>query len=463
MKTLKENPFFTIFEKLHNSCEIVNQRSFQHRKKILTSLEKALLHNRSNFREALHKDFKKPFSETDLTEIYPVLSEIRHAKANLRNWMRPEIVSGSLPFIGTKSKITRKAKGVCLIISPWNYPVNLTLSPLVSAIAGGNTVLIKPSEFTPYTSQVIKSVIESICPADEMSVIEGDSVTAEHLLKLPFDHIFFTGSTEKGKMVMQSAVKNLSSVTLELGGKSPVYIHNDADIADAVVKITAAKLVNAGQTCIAPDYIIVHEKIRSEIIKGLKSTFKMFYDTDKPDDRKNYTSIINNHHYERLEKLSPDFVQQKSSKNIRLFEPVLIENSSLGSVEMQEEIFGPIIPVISVRNEDDAIQLIKIKYDPLCINVFTRNSKIKNKFINTTRSGTLSFNECAVHFLNPRLPFGGIHQSGIGRSHGKAGFLSFTDEVVIFEQRVGFTMAKLLYPPYGKYKKILINLLLKYF
>ncbi len=261
-ESLKNNPFFTIFEKQRNNRQQVNNRSVRQRIRLLLALEKLLLRYRFKIQEALYKDFKKPATETDLTELFPVLGEIRYAKANLRNWMRPVSVDNPITFAGTKSSIIRNGKGVCLIISPWNYPLNLTFGPMVSAIASGNTAIIKPSELTPHTSALMKKMVEELFPEEEIVVITGNKETSEKLLELPFDHILFTGSEAVGKTVMHAAANHLTSVTLELGGKSPVYIHSDANIRDAAEKITAAKLVNAGQTCVAPDYILAHHDIR---------------------------------------------------------------------------------------------------------------------------------------------------------------------------------------------------------
>ena len=430
---------------------------------MLSKFEKALHHYRSRFQEALYLDFKKPSTETDLTELYPLLSEIRYIRSNLRNWARPYSEPNNLAFTGTRNKIVRNGKGVCLIISPWNYPVLLTLGPLLSAITAGNTVILKPSELTPNTAAMMKQFVAELFPDDEVALIEGNKTVAERLLQFPFDHIFFTGGYKTGKQIALAAASQLTSVTLELGGKSPVYVHHDADIADAVSKITAAKLVNAGQTCVAPDYILVHHDVKQELIEGLNKAFKIFYDKNNRGDQKNFASIINTNHYERLEALTKSTNQPEALKPALLFEPLLISEVKIDDKLMQEEIFGPVLPVMEVYNESEALKVIHNIPAPLSIYVFTASSSIKKFFTNSTRSGCISFNDCAVHFLHPALPFGGIGQSGIGRAHGKAGYLALSDERVIFEQRVGFTMAKFLYPPYTPFRKKIIDWLLKYF
>ncbi len=461
--SIQQNPYYRLFENQQNHRQKVSRRTVRKRLYVLKALEKTLHRYRKDFQEALYKDFRKTTTETDLTELYPLLSEIRHVRANLRNWLRDEVIENGLAFWGTKGTITRAAKGVCLIISPWNYPLVLTLGPLISAIAAGNTAIIKPSEFTPHTSAMLKKVIEELFPPEEVIVIEGKVEVAEQLLALPFDHIHFTGSTPVGKKVMESASSHLTSVTLELGGKSPVYIHSDANIKDAAAKITAAKLVNAGQTCIAPDYILVHHDLKESLIAALKKSFKTFYDPERKEEASNYTGIINTKHYERLENLHPGNKQLEDLKQKLLFEPVIIEEAGLNEPVMKEELFGPVLPVISVINEEEAIKIIHQLPEPLCIYVFSANHRITEHFRTSTRSGSICYNECAVHFLHPGLPFGGIRQSGLGRAHGKAGVLSFTDERVVFKQRIGITMAKLLYPPYNPLKKKVIDWLLKYF
>ncbi len=461
--SIQQNPYHRIFENQQLNRHTLSIRPVRKRLQQLKKLENALHRYRADFQTALYNDFKKTTTETDLTELYPLLSEIRHVRSNLRNWLRPEVIENGLAFLGTKGTIIRSGKGVCLIISPWNYPVNLTIGPLISAIAAGSTAIIKPSEFTVHTSAILKKLIEEVFPPEEVIVIEGGKEVAEHLLALPFDHIHFTGSTYVGKKVMEAASKNLTSVTLELGGKSPVYIHNDAQVKDAAAKITAAKLVNAGQTCVAPDYILVHHDLKEELITALKKSFKTFYDPDSNKDTSNYTGIINAKHYERLEQLYPVRKQKELLKKNKFFEPVIIDATDLNDPVMKEELFGPLLPVISVMNEEEALKIIHQLPDPLCIYVFSASSRLTEHFTTSTRSGSICYNECAVHFLHPGLPFGGIRHSGMGRSHGKAGVYSFTDERVVFKQRVGFTMAKLLYPPYSPVKKKLIELLLRYF
>ena len=456
------NPFQSQFNKLLANKYALRNRSISERIRILSKLEKGILANRQVFRDALFSDFRKPFTETDITELYVVLKEIRHAKARLRNWSRSQHTDTPLALSGTSAKIIYEGKGVCLIISPWNYPVNLSLAPLVSAIAAGNAVLIKPSELTPHTSAALKIFIAQMFPDNEVTLVEGGKEVSENLLELPFDHIFFTGSHAIGSKVMQAAARNLTSVTLELGGKSPVYVHHDANIDDAAAKINAAKLVNAGQTCVAPDYLIAHTDIADDLTKVLKKFSKTFYNPENTGAN-SYSSIVSNQHYQRLLDISGYEETNLMNRESRIFPPLVVTDVNHDSPLLHEEVFGPVLPVLKVQNEEEALKIIHQHGAPLNIYIFTRSKKIKDFFQKMTTSGSVCYNECAVQFLNPGLPFGGIHQSGIGRSHGKAGFLAFSNERVIFHQRVGLTTAKLLYPPYNNFKKKIVDLLLKYF
>lgn len=438
------------------------QLTVNQRLRLLQKLAKEVLANRFAFQDALQQDFQKPSSETDITDTWVVLSEIRHLRKNLRNWARPVKAETPVSLLGTSSYVHHEAKGVCLILSPWNYPVNLTLGPLAHCIAAGNTAIIKPSEFTPATSQLMARIIASVFPPEHAAVVTGDASVSKALLQFPFDHIYFTGSTAVGKEVMRAAADHLSSVTLELGGKTPVYVHDDASVKDAAEKIAAAKMVNAGQSCIAPDYLIVHESVADKLIQEIEMQTHRYFSEKNPDGN-NYSSIINDKHYNRLLELSGrnsnDFKNLPAGK-IPL---QIIRIKDVNAPIMKQELFGPLLPVIAVTGAAEALKIIHSQPPPLSIYLFSKSSKIRKEFPEATQSGSICFNECAVQYLNPALPFGGIRNSGIGRGHGKAAFLSFSNERVYFRQRTGITTAKLLYPPYTNWKKRLITLLLKYF
>lgn len=452
-------------ELFHKQTEFqasARQLTVNQRLRLLKKLGKVVLNNRFAIQDALLKDFQKPTHETDITDTWVVLSEIRHLRKNLRNWTHPVKAETPISMLGTRAYVHYEAKGVCLILSPWNYPINLTLGPLAHCIAAGNTAIIKPSEFTPATSQLMAEMIASVFPQEHATVVTGDAAVSKALLQLPFDHIYFTGSTVVGKEVMKAAAENLSSVTLELGGKTPVYVHDDAAIKDAAAKITAAKMVNAGQSCIAPDYLIVHESVAEKLIHEIEQQTHLYF-SEKNSDPRNYSSIINEKHFNRLLELSgiqKDHLKKLPEGKIPL---QIIRIADINVPLMKQELFGPILPVITVTNDAEALKIIHSQPPPLSVYLFCKSSQIRNNFSKATQSGSICFNECAVQYLNPALPFGGIRNSGIGRGHGKAAFLSFSNERVYFRQRTGITTAKLLYPPYSNWKKKLITLLLKYF
>lgn len=452
-----------LFQEQQKHRTAIRNTTVSERSALLKKLEKELLNRRTDLQQALFTDFRKPAMEADITELWVVLAEIRHIRKNLRNWMRPVKAEIPLAMLGTSAETVFEGKGTCLILSPWNYPVNLTFGPLALCLAAGNTAIIKPSEFTPATAALMKSIIEKVFEPRHVTLVEGDKSVATELLALPFDHIFFTGSPKIGKVVMEAAAKNLSSVTLELGGKSPVYIHADADMKDAASKIIAAKMVNAGQSCIAPDYLLVHQAIKEPLLPELHAAARNFFDPSQSSNNQDYASIVSDSHFQRQLTLAGKPELTAEQKQLRILPLTFKECCGLNVPLMQEEIFGPIMPFQIVSSEAEAISIMNTLDEPLSIYVFTKSGDVKKQFRKQTKSGSLCYNECAVQFLNPALPFGGIKNSGIGRSHGKAGFQAFSNERVYFKQRIGFTTAKLLYPPYNKWKQKLVTLLLKYF
>ncbi|MBP9084011.1 MAG: aldehyde dehydrogenase family protein [Bacteroidia bacterium] len=452
-----------LFQEQQKHRTAVRNTTVSERSALLKKLEKELLNRRTDLQKALFTDFRKPAMEADITELWVVLAEIRHIRKNLRNWMRPVKADIPLAMLGTSAETVFEGKGTCLILSPWNYPVNLTFGPLALCLAAGNNAIIKPSEFTPATAALMKSIIEKVFEPRHVTLVEGDKSVATELLTLPFDHIFFTGSPKIGRVVMEAAAKNLTSVTLELGGKSPVYIHADADVKDAASKIIAAKMVNAGQSCIAPDYLLVHKAIKEPLLRELHAAARNFYDPSQSANNQDYASIVSDSHFQRQLTLAGKPELTAEQNELRILPLTFNECSGLNVPLMQEEIFGPIMPFQIVSSEAEAISIMNTLDEPLSIYVFTKSGDVKKQFRKQTKSGSLCYNECAVQFLNPALPFGGIKNSGIGRSHGKAGFQAFSNERVYFKQRIGFTTAKLLYPPYNKWKQRLVTLLLKYF
>lgn len=463
--------------KVFQDKKVVFQRlrleTIRHRKTRLAELRLWIKVNRESIRQAMNADFRKPAAEVDTTEILPVLDEIKQALENLDRWTAPKKVDAPLTMLGTRSVIMYEPKGVCLIISPWNYPFNLSAGPMVSALAAGNSVIIKPSEMTPNTAALIKKMCQEVFKNNEVTVIEGAQQTSQELLKLPFDHIFFTGSPSVGKLVMKAAADNLASVTLELGGKSPTLVTSSANVKAAAQRIAVTKFINNGQTCIAPDYILAHQSIAADLIEHLKEQIpSLFGGLEKNIANSiDYARIVNEKHFARLSGLLRE-AESKGAKvetggeldfSQRLMHPVVLSNVSKQSRIMEEEIFGPILPIITYNSLDEAIQYVNSKSKPLALYIFGTNKAEISRIKNETSSGSVCINDCAIQFLHPNLPFGGVNTSGIGKSHGYFGFLAFTNEKPVLRQRSGFTAFRLFYPPYTPGVQRMINWVLKLF
>lgn len=429
--------------------------------------------HQQDIREALKNDFNKPEAETDLTEIFPVTSEINHAIKNLKKWMKPRSVSTPLPMLGTSAKIYTEPKGTTLIISPWNYPFNLTIGPLISALAAGCTAIIKPSEVTPHTSELIFRMISELFNQNEVAVIQGEVEVSQALLKLPFNHIFFTGSSAVGKIVMKAAAEHLTSVTLELGGKSPVIIHEDADLKDAAKKLIWGKYMNCGQTCVAPDYILAHESIQEALISEMKVAIQKMYDPEYKgiDQSQDLARIVNDQQFQRIVHYIEDAVSKgamvefgsKNEPHSRYIEPTILTGVTDEMLVMEEEIFGPILPIVPFATLDEAIAFVNSKPKPLALYYFGKEAELSAKILQETSSGNAVINDCVIHFLHQELPFGGVNNSGIGKAHGYHGFLAFSNEKGVLKQRIGLNNVTLLRPPYGIKAKQIIASLIKWF
>ena len=456
----------TLFENQKARSLDLRTESVKSRIHRLKKLRNWILNNRTRIQEALYKDLRKPPEEVDLCETYVALSEIKKAIRNVKYWMMPESESTSIAFLGTKAEVYHEPKGRTLIISPWNYPFNLAISPLTSAIAAGNTVMIKPSELSANTSLLIAEMAKELFAEDMVTVINGGVDVSTELLKLPFDHIFFTGSPRVGKVVMEAASKHLTSITLELGGKSPCIVDESVDIKDAARKIAWGKWLNGGQTCVAPDYLFVHEKIKNSFVQELQNQSELLY-----GDENSYTSIISEDHYNRLSKWRDEAVQAganliyeaPSNRETLRMGPSIVEDASSGTHLHDSEIFGPICMVKTFANIEEVIDLVNSRPKALSAYIFTKNKKVVDQFKRSTSSGSFAVNDCVLQFGHPSMPFGGVNNSGIGKSHGKHGFIAFSNQKSILKQRVGITMAKMLYPPYNLFKRLNIDFLLKYF
>ncbi len=443
------------------------------RKERLTKVLNWINAHQEAIHEALWLDFNKPAPEVDLNEIFPVTSEIKHCLKNLSNWMRPLPQPTPLPMFGTSAFVVAEPKGRALLISPWNFPFNLAIGPLVSALAAGCTAILKPSEYAPHTAQLVFDLVSDLFAPHEVAVCLGEKEVASELLALPFDHIFFTGSPAIGKIVMRAAAQHLSSVTLELGGKSPVILDASADLKDAAEKLIWGKFVNCGQTCIAPDYILVPEDKKEIFIGHAREVLTRYYDPEgkgisqSPD----YARLINTKHFERISQLLEDALQKGAQveaggeldEESRYLAPTLISGITEDMLVFQEEIFGPILPILSYNHLNDALALIHSQPKPLALYFFGKDDSRAKRVMRETSSGNLVINDCVLHFLHSELPFGGVNNSGIGKAHGKYGFLAFSNEKGVLKQRIGFNNVSLLRPPYGIRVKKLIATMMKWF
>jgi len=434
----------------------------------LKKLSDTVVKYKTEIRKAMWEDFRKPVAEVDLTEIYVVTSEVKHTVANLRRWMADQKVGTPLSLMGSSSWIRYEPKGVCLIISPWNYPLNLTFSPLVSAIAAGNAVIIKPSEHTPHSAAIMGKILAEVFDENEVAYFEGGVETATDLLSLPFNHIFFTGAPAIGKIVMRAASKHLASVTLELGGKSPTIVDETANIEQAAKRIGWGKFSNNGQICIAPDYLFVHESIKDQFVEALRKNLQVFYGDDVSKS-KDYMRIVNRQHFNRVKSYLEDSVSAgakvviggKSNEEENFLEPTVVTDVPMDSALMENEIFGPVLPVIGYQNIQDVTDQINEGEKPLALYIYSRKKKNINFILENTRAGGTCINNNDVHYFNNNLPFGGSNNSGIGKSRGWYGFDAFSNSRGIYKQNIPGSL-EMLMPPYNNLKQKIIDFTLKW-
>jgi aldehyde dehydrogenase (NAD+) len=426
-------------------------RSYAFRKEQLKKIQKAIQAYDQRIIDALNRDFRKSAFESFGTEIGPLLTEMRHTLRDLRNWMRPERVGTPLPFLPSSSWKYADPLGITLIISPWNYPFLLMFRPLISSIAAGNTVVLKPSEISANVAAVITEMIRENFDEEYIAVVNGDgeAVGNELLNNYHFDHVFFTGSVNVGSKIMQMAAKHLSPVTLELGGKSPCIVDREVDIKFAAKKIAWGKLLNAGQTCVAPDYLLVHEDVKDKFIETLKNTIVEMYGNDaskSPD----YARMISDRRYNTVARYLNDgkviFGGEVNAAD-RYIAPTLIDDVKADSPIMKEEIFGPILPIISYKDKQEVFQWIAKNPYPLALYVFTSNNKTAEHYIDNIRYGGGCVNNTLIHLGNPELPFGGVGTSGMGQYHGEHGFSTFSNIKSVVKTPTWID-APLWYPPY---------------
>lgn len=430
------------------------------RKTSLRRLRDSIIKHDTEIGVALKKDLNKSSFEAYATETGIVLHELRTQLNNISGWSRPERVKTPLFAMPSKSKIYREPFGRVFIISPWNYPFQLALVPLIGAIASGNTVIIRQSRFSPHTNSIIKIILEESFPESLVALVECDIETTEAVLKLKWDLIFFTGSTAVGRKIYLSAAENLTPVILELGGKSPVIVAGDANIPVAAKRIIWGKLINAGQTCIAPDYLFVNHKVKDQLILALKAEIVKMYG-NSPTGNPDYPRIVSDKAFERLAGLiniSKIIFGGKCIKETLSVEPTLIE-SNLSDQVMNEELFGPLLPVIEYNDLEEVINYINSKEKPLAVYFFSENKKQQKRIISETSSGACLINDVILHIANKNLPFGGVGESGMGRYHGKESFRAFSNMKAIMKSGTTIDIP-IKYPPF-KNKERFIRMFLR--
>ena len=431
-------------------------RSYEFRKEQLKKFKNVLLKYEAEIYVALYNDLKKSKEEAYASELGLLLGEIRMTLTHLKQWMEPKTVSTEMVNLPASSKIYRDPFGVVLIVAPWNYPLQLLLVPFVGAIAGGNCVVLKPSEFSSATSRIITKMIKEIFPPEYVLCVEGDGavVVPEMMNGFRFDYVFYTGSVPVGKIIYKMAAEKLIPVTLELGGKSPGIVEADANLKVAARRLTLGKFLNAGQTCVAPDYILVHESVKDKLVKELITAIEKFYTSNSADDH-NYGKIINEKRFDKLTSYLQAGKILYGGKNDRSkcwIEPTLIESVSLDSSVMTEEIFGPILPIITFSTTDEAMNVVKQNQNPLAFYLFTSSNSKQKQWIGNTPFGGGSINETAWYFANKSFPFGGVGNSGIGAYHGRYTFNTFTREKPVLKSPTWFDPS-IKYPPLnGKLK-----------
>jgi aldehyde dehydrogenase (NAD+) len=427
--------------------------------------------NEKRLCEAMQVDLGKSRTEVITTEIGPLLMSIKHIRGNLRDWMRPDRAPTPLNMSGLSSKVIYQSKGNCLIISPWNYPLQLALNPLLYAIAAGNPVILKPSEVSEQTTLFIDQMIGQLFDRTEVAVVQGDASTASTLLKMPFRHIFFTGSPQVGRIVMEAAARTLASVTLELGGKSPAIIDESVNLKKVCAQTAWAKTLNTGQTCIAPDYLILQEKLLPSFIEGYSKSINRFYNPEGKgiENSPDYGRIVNQRHHARLKMLLDEAVKKgaklelggENDQEKRFFSPTLLSGVNGDMAVMQQEIFGPILPIVTFREIGEVPAIIAQLPPALSFYIMSRNQPAIEFILENTSSGGAVINDYMVGSINPHLPFGGVNESGIGKANGFHSFAEFSNARGIVKRNWG--NLRFLYPPFSPKIAGLVRFLYKYF
>ncbi len=414
----------------------------------LKTLKQAISEHQSTIISALRADLHKPEFEAYATEVW-VIKEINYALKHIKYWTKPQKVGIGIEQFPGFGRIYAQPLGVVLIIGAWNYPFQLMIAPLIGAIAAGNCAILKPSEIAPHTSAVLADIIQKYFQPEYIALVEGGVESSQQLLAQKFDHIFFTGSTAIGKIVMQAAAKHLTQVTLELGGKSPCIVDTNINIEYAARRISWGKFINAGQTCIAPDYLLVDQRIKQDLLTSIKKCLREFYGDD-PAASADYARIINQKHFFRLKEFLKDgdiVIGGETNVAQCYIAPTVIDNVSLSDAVMQDEIFGPILPIVTYNDLAEAIAIINQRPKPLALYLFSTNRNLQERVCRETSSGGVCINDCVMQVAVPSLPFGGVGESGIGSYHGKASFDTFSHYKSVLHKSLQLD-PKLRYPPY---------------
>ena len=460
----RKNPFHDLFERLRARRWEQSRTSARERVERLRRLRRTIVERRDAVCEAIYKDFRKPAAEVENTEVLLVLMELDHAIKHLARWMKPRRVGTPMLLTGTRSQLRSEAKGVVLIVSPWNYPFQLLMAPLVAAVAAGNCVMLKPSEKTPHTAQAMADIIRDVFDPSEVALVQGGVAESEALLELPFDHFFYTGGPRVGRKVMEAAARHLAGVTLELGGKSPAVVDETADVKASAERIAFGKFLNGGQTCVAPDYVLVHASREEEFLTRVREAVERFYGRTE-EARKatpDFCRMVDDAQFARVNGLLERSVAAGArvvlgggvDATSRYIAPTVLSDVKSDSPIMGEEIFGPVLPVLRYDTLEQAVRHIRDNSKPLAMYIFSQAPRTVERLLTETSAGGTCVNTVVVHLTNAQLPFGGVGESGQGSYHGEYGFRTFSHERAVLTQGPLFLL-NTFFPPYtDKAKKM---------
>ncbi len=461
----------TAFKRLHANRWHMANTTAEERIARLKRLRDAILRRRGELEKAMWEDFHKPAAEVTISELQPVLSEIQHTIKHLKSWMKPMKVPTPMHLFGTKGVVKHEPKGTVLILSPWNYPFNLFINPLVTAISAGNVCMMRPSDKVRATSTLLKSLIEEVFPPEEVVVFTGPSSIGNIMLEMPFDHVFFTGSPNVGRTIMSAASKHLASVTLELGGQSPVVVDESADEKAAAQRLMWGKFVNGGQTCIAPNHVFVHESKLESFLEEAKASVERQYGATDADRKASadFARIVDDRSHKRLAGMLESTIAAGAKVVVggdvdaseRYIAPTVLRDVDESMAAMDEEIFGPILPIMSYKTLDQVIAAIQSRPKPLAMYIFSNNQGNIDRLLANTTAGGTTINNVLLHFANGDLPFGGVGESGQGNYHGFFGFRNLSHERAVLVQKKPVSI-NMFFPPYTDKVKKMGEMLTKY-